>query len=48
MTELRTDQEQRSIDTKIARLRARLSKAETLPQALAIMKAIVDLLDDEL
>jgi hypothetical protein len=48
MNEPRTNDEQRSIDAKIARLRTRLAKVETIAEVVNVMKAIIDLLDDEL
>lgn len=41
-------QETKSTDARIKRLRDRANAARTLPEALAIIKAILDLLDDTL
>lgn len=42
------DNEQRTVDDKIARLRARLKNANIDPTVKAILLGFLDLLDDEL
>lgn len=42
------DERQRSIDAKLARIRARAKLAETIPQLQAVIAALIDLLGDEL
>lgn len=42
------DERQRSINAKLARIRARAKLADSVPQLQAVIAALLDLLGDEL